>query len=185
MRRLHEMQQQMGEDIHELIQDCATRWNSEYSMLARLLLHKISVSAVLVDVPGIRNLAGHEWILVDSYVKLLQPFDEATTQACSDTLPTLSAVIPIIHGLTNYLDNYLRSESHGKEFARGLASALKSRFPQCKQIGNNAQMMAMLLDARYKDIVLDEVEKKMASDVLTFEAKKYGRSQPSEVGGKY
>ena len=46
---LNERQQLMGIDQKKLIQSCATRWNSCYEMLLRLLEMRWPVSAILSD----------------------------------------------------------------------------------------------------------------------------------------
>lgn len=87
--RLNKIQERLGLRPLHLIQDCETRWNSEFGMLSRLREMKQSVSADLVNVSNVENLTFNEWELVEGYTIILKPLDSATTTASSSKSPTL------------------------------------------------------------------------------------------------
>jgi len=65
----------------------------------------------------VENLSPTAWDLVEGYVKILGPLDEATTTACSSTLPILSTVLPMIDLLKNVLRGFVRGGGKGIMFA--------------------------------------------------------------------
>ncbi|KAJ4926144.1 hypothetical protein JOQ06_008327 [Pogonophryne albipinna] len=46
---LKKLQEQLGVKVHKLQKDCATRWNSTFTMLERLYEQRLPVQAVLAD----------------------------------------------------------------------------------------------------------------------------------------
>ncbi|KAF3854296.1 hypothetical protein F7725_022351 [Dissostichus mawsoni] len=83
---LKKRQEQLGVKVHKLQNDCATRWNSTFTMLERLYEQRLPVQAVLADETvtkvGIRrSLAMREcqWELVAQLIPVLRPLAKATT----------------------------------------------------------------------------------------------------------
>lgn len=58
-----------GHTYLELLQDCKTRWNSEYLMLERLLYNKDIVNDDIIKEENIDNLTFNKWKIIVSYVK--------------------------------------------------------------------------------------------------------------------
>lgn len=81
---LKERQQLMGIDQKKLIQSCATRWNSCYEMLLRLLEMRWPVLAVLsYDSVTKRSDHNHDlkteqWTIVEELIAILKPLQVAT-----------------------------------------------------------------------------------------------------------
>ena len=66
---------------HKLIQDAATRWNSTYFMLSRMLEQKAAVTSYSIDsdIANIPVIDGGSWKLIDNIVSLLKVFHEITS----------------------------------------------------------------------------------------------------------
>ncbi|XP_054261417.1 zinc finger BED domain-containing protein 4-like [Macrosteles quadrilineatus] len=168
--RLNKLQLQLGLQPLHLVQDCETRWNSEFHMLSRLIELKQPLSADLANVEKIENLNSNEWELAEGYVIILKPLESATTAASSSALPTLSSVLPILDGIKAVLRNYIQAGKKGLMFARALEKSIKSRFPDGQYLMKKEYVLAMTIDPRYKTVILDDEHKRVAKDLLQNEA---------------
>lgn len=70
--RLISVMEKLGLDLHELVQDVSTRWNSQYDMLQRLLQVKEALSADIVAQAKIDNLNNSQWKMVSGYPRPFQ-----------------------------------------------------------------------------------------------------------------
>ncbi len=77
-------QEQMGVPLNKLFVACATRWNSNFDMLVRILEMKWPISAVLSDETVTKrsdrylDFTTEQWVLAEELVKVLKPFKVAT-----------------------------------------------------------------------------------------------------------
>lgn len=163
--RLRTISKARGHTFLELLQDCKTRWNSEYLMLERLLYTKAIVNDDIINEENIDNLTSNEWKIIVSYVKMLKPLYDATTEVSAERLPTASMVRPIIFGLQNALLEFIQTKGNfGITLAKQLALTTKTRFEEF--IHKDVYTYAMLLDARFKGVVLKDHEKLFYIDKL-------------------
>ncbi|XP_055997965.1 E3 SUMO-protein ligase ZBED1-like [Ostrea edulis] len=103
-------QEQVG---HKLIIDVATRWNSTLYMLQRLV-EQTPVLMALANDPDLSKTASNtlkncvfsfqELSIVEKFVKLLSPFEKATTILCADKYPTMHKVLPVITKLLRIVE---------------------------------------------------------------------------------
>ena len=88
---------------HKLVQEVATRWNSVYDMIQRLLEQQAAVSAVLLESGKVAHramlLTAEEVTDLELIATILQPFQQATTMLSSDKSPSISLVQPVICAL--------------------------------------------------------------------------------------
>jgi len=79
---------------------CVTRWGSTLSMLERLMEQQAAIATVFVE-GRVRRLMpeGDDWVLIESLVSILNPFQLATEMMEGSKYPTLSTAKPIIHKL--------------------------------------------------------------------------------------
>jgi hypothetical protein len=133
----------------KLKQERATRWNSSYDMIHRLVEHKDAVNLVPSYVEHVDNLTAAEQKCAADNVTVLQPFEEATAIMSATKYPTLSMVIPMM----NILVRRLRSKSAAEAVAiDGLRAKLllniQQRWPNFEQ--DPLYAVSSLLDPRFK-----------------------------------
>ncbi|KAJ8876667.1 hypothetical protein PR048_021114 [Dryococelus australis] len=145
-QRLHKIKRRMGKSEQELIQDVDTHWNTERAFF----------TAELPSSDGVNNLSAREWKLAEGAVKILGPINEATREFSGQDYPTIFLVIPLIDGFKSMLVICVQSRlDSGEEiiFVRNLLKAV------CKYLG------AMLLDPRFKSLVLKNPEKRKHANI--------------------
>lgn len=101
--RLQTISKARGHTFLELLQDCKTRWNSEYIIVGDHLLYNKTIVNDNINEQNIDNLNSNEQKIIIAYVKMLKPLYEATTEISAEKLPTASMVRSIIFGLQNAL----------------------------------------------------------------------------------
>ena len=165
--KLMKKQTEMGLEPRNVIQDVETRWNSEYSMLRRLLELKGPLSLVLLEIGKVDNLTTQDWQAAENYVEILEPLAKATEDVSGNRLPTRSMIIPILCEIQEHLQTYV--ENHpgtvGVGFAKSLLHSLKSRFPLYVQ-NNSTDVMCTLVDPRFKDVFLQKPDQLLAEEML-------------------
>ena len=77
---------------HRLVQDVATRWNSTFYMLERLIEQKRAIAIYCQDNEGVKNLKAKEWNLMERVITTLRPFEQETKHA-SMTSATAGMII--------------------------------------------------------------------------------------------
>ncbi|KAG8005379.1 Zinc finger BED domain-containing protein 4, partial [Nibea albiflora] len=83
--KLKATQQQMGQEQLRLKQDVATRWNSTFYMLKRLIEAKDPVisTLALINAP-LSTLSTEEWGIVQETVDIIKPFEEVTVEVSAE-----------------------------------------------------------------------------------------------------
>ncbi len=156
-----------------------TRWNSTFLMLERLLLLHSAVYAVLLNKKYTKpndcqqfEISAKTWDLIEVLLPVLQPMVQATEALSSESYPTLSCAVPMITGL---IKNDLAPNQEDTEvietFKVKVIVGLWSRFklPDDENFGQSALAGAVLLDPRYKSLVViddPEVRKDIVGSVL-------------------
>ena len=77
LHALSRIQEQLGLNKHQLIQDEPTQWNTTYYMLEHLIKQRQAIF-VLIECKVNSELTNHQWQLAEKMVKILKPFEEAT-----------------------------------------------------------------------------------------------------------
>lgn len=99
---LAEKQRGLNVAEHKLVQDVATRWNSVYLMLDRLLEQRGTVSAVLKDSTVSKRsdsdleLTTSHWRMAEDIVNVLKPMIKLTELLSQDMNTSLSATVPML-----------------------------------------------------------------------------------------
>lgn len=161
----------------KLIQDVETRWNSEFDMMKRLLELRTALGAVLSFPNMPKSISNDEWDIIEMYTEALGPFKEATVLMSGEKYPTLSSYIPIVKGLKKATEDFV-NENAGKKcsnLGKKLLSAVKARFTDICE--NEAFLLAMVADPRYKNRFLKGEEKLKAENALV---NRIERIQPQE-----
>ncbi|XP_053374207.1 E3 SUMO-protein ligase ZBED1-like [Mercenaria mercenaria] len=107
---------------HKLINDVPTRWNSTLAMLRRLSEQIAAILAIASDdklninkttCNNLRSycLTFEEQNIVEGLIKLLSPFEKATTILCAENSPTMNKVLVSMAKIRNILELQSHSES--------------------------------------------------------------------------
>ena len=93
----------------QIVQDVRTRWNSIFYMIDHLLQLRWPICAVLSDITiTIRDnhylaFQPSSWDLLEQLRNVLHPLQVATTYLSSKFNVSVSAVLPVIHGIVNIM----------------------------------------------------------------------------------
>ncbi|CAF3569696.1 unnamed protein product [Rotaria sp. Silwood1] len=117
---------QKGLAERQLIFDVITRWNSTFYILQRFLEEKVSVAACLNEKLFQKHFSNSkiskviEWDFLKQLLNVLKPFEAATRKLASDSLPTLSIVLPVITTLITSLEKRTSDSFEAKKLAYSL-----------------------------------------------------------------
>ena len=150
---LEEKQEALGIRKNKLIQDVATRWNSTYEMLERLIEQERAVSAVLAESTKAsdRDLipSSESIVKMKRITAVLKPFAVATQRLCAEKVPSLSLVQPV---LTALLKKHLSPSDLDPgivtELKNAIATSIRAHFTDESQ--RMTTYLTSVLDPRYK-----------------------------------
>ena len=148
-----EKQSQLGLPTHKLINDVSTRWGSTLQMLERFLEQKSALHATLESGKSadlLRAINTVDSIVMQHVVEVLQPFQSATTVMSSETLCTISLILPLLHSLISKCDTNASDPKIIVDMKEAMQADLRSRY-------NGANQVLMLqessfLDPRFKTV---------------------------------
>lgn len=147
---LLDREKQLGMQQMKLKQECATRWNSRYDMLQRLVTVKDAVSSVVASVKSVSGLSANEWEIAEEYVKVFKPFKVLTAVMSSASYPTISMVIPELNKLKHTLQTNESFEATClPTLKEDLVASIDRRWPRYET--NSMYAIATMIDPRYKD----------------------------------
>ena len=140
---------------HRLIQDVSTRWNSSLDMLKRLTEQLPAVHAAVMD-PLLSKASElksklytfDEQTTVDALINILEPFKTATVILSSESVPTCSKVLPIVHKLNILLEIKPDDSATIAKVKKAMTSNLQKRV--CGTEAQSTYHLASLLDPRTK-----------------------------------
>ena len=121
---------------HKLIMDVTTRWNSTLAMLERLCEQQPAIIALANDhsiskaaVTAIKNYSNtfEEQSVVERLVSLLAPFEKATTILCSELVPTMHKVLPVVLKLRRAIEISADDNTVVKAVKRKMQSEMEKR----------------------------------------------------------
>ena len=158
---LKQKQAQMGMSCEKLISSCATRWNSTYEMLDRLLKLRWPITAILSDSEVTKvsdrylDLKPEQWKLAEDLVTILELFSVATTFFSYEENVSMSAVFPILYGILDQLGTTEISESIIiKQFKETVSSNIIERFELRTLHNAHPMLLTAIFDPRFKNLTL-------------------------------
>ncbi len=128
MNVLLKAQSKRGTNILKLLQDVATRCNSQFYMIYRMLEIKESLCIALTQIENVQDITKEEWKILDELVSLLNVLEESTHIFCGDSYSTLSMFIPTINLLIEHTNNKILTHSDGIQFKDSILISIKERF---------------------------------------------------------
>jgi len=121
---------------HRLIMDCKTRWNSTLNMLDRL----VEQTPYIVNIANLTTISKStsqtiklnaysfaEMSILQDVIKLLKPFEIATTVLCSQISPTMQHVMPVTKKLLSATEEHEDDAEVVKIMKRKMATELRKR----------------------------------------------------------
>ena len=147
-----------------LVQDVATRWNSTFLMMQRLLQLRVPVYAVIFG-PHTKNsdrmsldVSDSYWATMEAICPVLEPLAEATELLATESSPTLSSVHVLLKSLWEALNSTPGEAKVASDLKNKIRDGLKKRFnltpdglPSDASLTTPA-MIATALDPRYKTL---------------------------------
>lgn len=165
-KQLQSIQDRLNQPHLKVFQDCVTLWNSTFYMFERFSKVKDALSLYMND-NEIDPILPEEWKMIESFIQLLGPFEEATREL-SSSCALISSVIPIIQMLEKKVDDYLtRSQEIDpiRQAVTTLKNELSTKFSSLGE--SNLYTIATYLDPRYKHKFFTPVtEEKIKDDIL-------------------
>ena len=163
--KLREKQSMLKLPKHALTQDCVTRWGSTLSMLERLMEQQAAIAAVLME-GRVRHLMteGDDWVLIESLVSILKPFQSATEMMGGSKYPTLSTAKPVKHKL---ITRTLKEDENYSSAVAEVKRKIKHDLQQRYQDDSVKKLLdvSVFIDPRYKKLpFLDADDRKLIVD---------------------
>lgn len=138
----------------KLKNDVSTRWNLTFFMFERILQleEPLTVTIGLLHNP-VDTLSEDEWKILKEICKILQPFEQITTEMSAEKTVTLSKVIVLIRGLGSALNKFEKEMSTSSNITKKLIAQLKAQYNErFDNLENNSTLgRASLLDPRFKE----------------------------------
>ncbi|XP_059095066.1 zinc finger BED domain-containing protein 4-like [Tigriopus californicus] len=140
--------------VKKLIQDVATRWNSTYEMMDRIVELRGPICELMSE-QGMCDKVGcvdsNWWQAVSQCVEVLQPLYEATLELSGEQRPTGSKIIPITKMLTHHYQKNV-DKSEAGSVAHDLASEVLANITRRFGIFEDFPELAIstILDPRFK-----------------------------------
>lgn len=156
-----------------VIQDCPTRWNSTFYMMERFSKLKDSLVLYLSANP-IAIISPEDWMNIQKYVQLMQPFEEITRNLSSSQI-SISSVIPLIQVALTTLQQEETKPTTSEQvinFTTKLRDELNSSVRFGNLVEDDKYTIATYLDPRYKShfftsVVAEQVESKLLNVTVT------------------
>ena len=155
---LKQKQTEMNVVGKKLVRDCVTRWNSSYFMLDRLVKLRWPVTAVLSDETVTKrsdqflDLKTEQWNISAELLKVLEPFDIATTFFSYEENPSISCVLPVLHGLMEKLSISSDDLTEVRQFKQKVKAEITRRWSFDSLDGDNILVLGCILDPRFKQV---------------------------------
>ncbi|KAJ8353165.1 hypothetical protein SKAU_G00207320 [Synaphobranchus kaupii] len=155
--KLKSTQRQMGMPELRPKQECATRWNSTFYMLKRILESKDAIISTLAVINApVDTLSQEEWDTVKEVCPVLEPFEEMTVEISAESYVTASKMLPLCKGLQWVTAHHQRSVTVDKvkELATALCSSMDRNFLRIEY--NTVLSETTALDPRFKKLAFSD-----------------------------
>lgn len=135
----------------KLVQEVSTRWNSSYYMLKRILEVRSELAIAINECPKAPPaLTAENYIVVEEIMRMLEPFEVATTTISGESYVTASLIIPLLRGISIKLA-YLDASVLTVEGRQVLNSLVKSVDERLRPFNTRTvNKLATILDPRFK-----------------------------------
>ncbi|XP_068240859.1 zinc finger BED domain-containing protein 4-like [Palaemon carinicauda] len=148
----------------------ATRWSSQLTMLKSILKDVNGVNSairLLGSCKTVEELKGMEIAMLKEVIKVLEPFQEATSHVEGENMVTLSCVAPVVFGLEHSLKLLIESKPiYCLNLANALQYFIKKRLNPFLE--KTDVIAATVMDPRFKLAWLpcEEIKKEKISKIV-------------------
>ena len=145
---------------HTLVQDVATRWNSTFDMMSRLLEQRRVLTDILLDhrlskiIDSSLILKENEWKTMTEFSAVLKPFSDTTSYMSTESSVSSSEIYSIVCGLINKrLEPSTSDSSITSKVKESIRYQLPERYqPTSEAAAKTIPALASLLDIRNKKL---------------------------------
>ena len=137
-----------GTNVLKLLQDVATRWNSEFFMIYRLLELKQPMCIALAQIDGVEEITKDEWKILEELVSFLDVLEGSTRVLCGEQYSTLSMFIPTINLLIEHNNEKIIAQPDIIKFRDFINNSIQQRFKEAES--SKCALLSTLLDPRFK-----------------------------------
>ncbi|XP_045201083.1 E3 SUMO-protein ligase ZBED1-like [Mercenaria mercenaria] len=178
--------QLLGLPNHKLKTDVCTRWNSAFEMLNRFLELQAAVVATLTSKEmmhmkdkTLHSISDQNLTLAQEVSVMLKPVKEITTMLCTESLPTVSVIMPLHFKLTNKILQPNEDDLHAiVEMKQIMRADLTQRYLDKTELLN----MTSAIDPRFKQLpYLSDDDRFAVYNHLTEEAIRVSAVVPAVV----
>ena len=166
---LKQKQYDLKHKQHHLIQSVATRWNSSFCMMERVIEQQQPLSATLSQIrKGDLMPTDSEISAMYSFVEFMKPFVQMTEAIGGEKWVTISSVRPLIHKITHV---FLQLSEGDSAMVKEMKQLMLAKMNEYYGEGCDMEVLdkAMLLDPRFKNVSF------VSSDILLPELKQTAR----------
>lgn len=148
---LKQKQESLSHPTHILIQDVATRWNSAYYMVSRVIEQQQPVCATLLELKKTDLMpSDNEFSSMETYVNIMKPLVMITEAIGAEQWVTISTVRPILYKLmTSHLVETSNDTQLGKRMKHEMLTDLRKRYTEDTML---LLSQAAFLDPRMKSL---------------------------------
>lgn len=157
---------------HKLLIDVPTRWNSAYDMFSRFLEKQCAITTVLrmkeiseFQDKDINSFTDKDLAFAEEVMECLKPLKTATTSLCTESMSTISIIMPIQHILLHKMQTKDDGSNGVKQMKNTIVQDLQHRYDHLKDF----LTLASFIDPRFKSLPFlkdDSLKEEVHSDVI-------------------
>ena len=162
------------QQVHKLIHDVKTRWNSSYDMLQRYIEQQVAVYSALADKSikkDISALSEQDVRLAEDVIQVLKPLKTITTLMCTESMPSVSMILPLKTSVLNSMEPGEKDSAIVRDMKAAIRQSLKDRYSDCHDFLHKATA----LDPRFKALshvdtaCRDNIYSNLITEIVTME----------------
>lgn len=106
-----------------------TRWNSEYMLIKSILsIGKTDIESIVKQMDTPFAFLQNDFMILEEIINILEPFNEISIKCQSETIATISLVVPGIVHFINHLSDIKANLSFCSKLVEQLQSSIEKRF---------------------------------------------------------